>query len=83
MNESQSTMQEIKNLIERGTEIDPRTRDILLFSAAIETSKALEDIQKSLAPLLTFYRTAMWIGGIILTALITMAMSGTIQVTIK
>lgn len=82
-NENQTTMEEIKKLIESGAAIDPKTRDILLFSAAIETNRQLEAIKESLRPLIQFYKAAVWIGGIIIASLITMGMSGTIQVTIK
>jgi len=58
-------IRKLRDVIEKGGNIDVNTRDILLFSAIIEINNQLEQLK----PLLTFYKTVMW-GLTILGALI-------------
>ena len=82
----QSTLLEIKNLIQSGAEIDIKTRDIILFSAIISLDSKIDGLVGRidlLQPVARFYKAAAWSGAIAIGALITLGVSGHISVVIK
>ncbi len=86
MSESQSTLQEIKDLIQGGADLDTKTRDVILFSAIIDLHTKIDAMGKRielLQPVARFYKAAAWSAAIAMGALISMAVSGRVTLVIK
>ncbi len=90
-----ATLQEIRDLLKSGTEIDGKTRDILLFSAIVDlygltnthaedTHKKLGEVNKILEPVACVYKFGAWAAAIIGTALLDLvALSGKLEIIVK
>ena len=55
-NGNNEVLKKIRDVIEKGGEFDPHTRDVLLFSAIVNIYDQLERLQ----PVLTFYKVSMF-----------------------
>lgn len=55
-NGNNEVLKKIRDVIEKGGNIDPNTRDVLLFSAIVDIYDQLEKLQ----PVLTFYKVSMF-----------------------
>jgi len=49
-------IRKLRDVIEKGGNIDVNTRDVLLFSAIVDIYEQLEEIR----PAVTFYRIGVW-----------------------
>lgn len=86
MTGSQSAIQQIKKLVENGERITIKTRDLLLLNAIVDIYERLETISakvEDLQPALRFYKLSMWVITAIAGALITLAVSGRVEIVIK
>jgi hypothetical protein len=55
-NGNNEVLKKIRDVIEKGGQIDPNTRDVLLFSAIVDIYDWVEKLQ----PVLTFYKVSMF-----------------------
>jgi hypothetical protein len=81
-----TTIQQIKNMVERGEKITVKTRDVLLFGAIIDLYESQEEIKSQVAtflPALQFYKWARWATVLICGTLLTLIASGKVEIIFK
>lgn len=81
-NGNNEVIKKIRDVIEKGGNIDINTRDVLLFSAIIDIYDQLENLH----PVLTFYKVGMWFAGILgvsFVSLIFGILTGQVEIVFK
>ena len=80
---NRTTIQQIKELVENGERITARTRDLLILNAIVDIYERLGNVQRDVQPMLRFYKTGAWAATIAIAAIITLAISGKVEVIVK
>lgn len=81
-NGNNEVIKQIRDVIQKGGNIDINTRDVLLLSAIIDIYDQLEKFQ----PVLTFYRVGMWLAAILgasFVGLIFGMLTGQVEIIVK
>lgn len=81
-NGNNEVIKKIRDVIEKGGNIDINTRDVLLFSAIVDIYDQIGELQ----PVLTFYRVGMWFAAILGTsfvALIFGLLTGQVEIVFR
>ena len=81
-NGNNEVIKKIRDVIEKGGNIDINTRDVLLFSAIIDIYDQIEKF----APVLTFYRVGMWFAALFGTSFVGLVfglLTGQVQIVFK
>jgi len=93
MSGNNELIKKIRDVIEKGGNIDVNTRDVLLFSAVVDIYESIDSMSKryeeqisEIKPALTFYKVGMWISaafGLSFIGLVFGMLTGQVQVIFK
>ncbi len=81
-NGNNEVIKQIRDVIQKGGNIDINTRDVLLFSAIIDIYEQIEKFQ----PVLMFYRVGMWFAALLGTSFVGLVfglLTGQVEVVFK
>jgi hypothetical protein len=81
-NSNNELIRKLRDVIEKGGNIDVNTRDVLLFSAIVDIYEQLEEIK----PAVIFYRVGVWFAsaiGLSLISLIFALLTGRAEIIFK
>lgn len=92
-NGNHTVIQKIRDVIEKGGNIDINTRDVLLFSAVVDIYDQLEKthgeyraVIEQMRPMMMFYRAGLWFAtvfGVSFIGLIFGMLTGQVEIVIK
>ena len=84
-----TTIQQIRELVERNERLPARARDLLILNAIADiymridsTDAHIESINIQMEPALKFYKVSLWILTIIIGTFIALAISGRVEMII-
>lgn len=75
-------LKKLRDVIEKGGNIDINTRDVLLFSAILDIYEQLDEIR----PVMTFYRVGVWFAsamGLSVIGMLFALMTGKAEIVFK